>query len=249
MQQQQDEEQRDSRRREEAAVASTKLEDRAAAALAEVHTAATAAAVEKTPAVEKAEAAAAAAGDLQGTASRAAAAEEDETAAAAAAAREELESEAEEAPHQEEYIYAEDEPFLARPFIHIDQPRAYLRQQPPWLSSEQRVYSRALFGKPIAAHPVLVAQTIHRLPHTPWPQVAIVGHSNVGKSSLLNALMHGRAVARSSRTPGRTRHLFMFDLGDHLSLVDLPGYGFARVKPVETGSVVGRCDEGRSAAR
>ncbi|PFH38379.1 GTP-binding protein [Besnoitia besnoiti] len=143
-------------------------------------------------------------------------------------------------------------PFLARPFVHVFQPRAYLDNSEalPWLSPEQRKYSRILFGKPIAAHPVLVAQTLHKLPHNPWPQVAVVGHSNVGKSSLLNALMHGRDVARScskplpngrvltlpkvapvSHLPGRTRHLFTFDLGNHLSLVDLPGYGFARVKP------------------
>ncbi|KFG37753.1 GTP-binding protein [Toxoplasma gondii p89] len=123
-------------------------------------------------------------------------------------------------------------PLLARPFVHAFQPREFLnREDLPWLSPEQRKYSRILFGKPIAAHPVLVAQTLHKLPHNPWPQVAAVGHSNVGKSSLLNALMHGRDVARSCSKPGRTRHLFTFDLGNHLSLVDLPGYGFARVKP------------------
>ncbi|CBZ55827.1 putative GTP-binding protein [Neospora caninum Liverpool] len=146
---------------------------------------------------------------------------------------------------------AEPVPLLARPFVHAFQPREFLnRDDLPWLTSEQKKYSRILFGKPIAAHPVLVAQTLHKLPHNPWPQVAAVGHSNVGKSSLLNALMHGRDVARScsiplpngkvltlpkvapvSHAPGRTRHLFTFDLGNHLSLVDLPGYGFARVKP------------------
>ncbi|KEP59923.1 UNVERIFIED_CONTAM: GTP-binding protein [Hammondia hammondi] len=123
-------------------------------------------------------------------------------------------------------------PLLARPFVHAFQPREFLnREDLSWLSPEQKKYSRILFGKPIAAHPVLVAQTLHKLPHNPWPQVAAVGHSNVGKSSLLNALMHGRDVARSCSKPGRTRHLFTFDLGNHLSLVDLPGYGFARVKP------------------
>ncbi|PHJ23591.1 gtp-binding protein [Cystoisospora suis] len=144
-------------------------------------------------------------------------------------------------------------PYLAQPYIHAFEPRRHLyhlgeNSKPSWMSPEHCHYSRILFGKPIAAHPVLVAQTIHKLPNNPWPQVAVVGHSNVGKSSLLNALMHGRDVARScskplpngkvltlpkvapvSHTPGRTRHLFIFDLGNHMSLVDLPGYGFARV--------------------
>jgi GTP-binding protein len=59
-------------------------------------------------------------------------------------------------------------------------------------------------------------------------EVAFAGRSNVGKSSLLNALTGRRALARVSTEPGRTRQLNFFDLGDRLTLVDMPGYGYAR---------------------
>jgi GTP-binding protein len=61
------------------------------------------------------------------------------------------------------------------------------------------------------------------------PEVAFLGRSNVGKSSLLNRLVRHRAVARVSRTPGRTREINFFCLNDAIVLVDLPGYGYARV--------------------
>ena len=61
------------------------------------------------------------------------------------------------------------------------------------------------------------------------PEVAFLGRSNVGKSSLLNKLVRNRAVARVSRTPGRTREINFFRLNDAIVLVDLPGYGYARV--------------------
>lgn len=66
------------------------------------------------------------------------------------------------------------------------------------------------------------------LPATALPEVAFAGRSNVGKSSLLNALTGRRTLARTSHTPGRTRQLNFFDLGGRLVLVDLPGYGYAR---------------------
>lgn len=59
------------------------------------------------------------------------------------------------------------------------------------------------------------------------PEIAIAGRSNVGKSSLINALVRKRGLARTSRTPGRTRQLNFFLVDDELVLVDLPGYGFA----------------------
>lgn len=59
-------------------------------------------------------------------------------------------------------------------------------------------------------------------------EVAMVGRSNAGKSSLLNALSLKPALAKVSKTPGKTRHLNLFYVGDHLSLVDLPGYGYAQ---------------------
>jgi GTP-binding protein len=59
------------------------------------------------------------------------------------------------------------------------------------------------------------------------PEVAIAGRSNVGKSSLINALLGRRGLARTSRTPGRTRQLNFFLVNDDFLVVDLPGYGFA----------------------
>jgi GTP-binding protein len=59
------------------------------------------------------------------------------------------------------------------------------------------------------------------------PEVAVAGRSNVGKSSLLNALLGRRGLARTSSTPGRTRQLNFFLVNDRLVIVDLPGYGFA----------------------
>src|ERR1700728_5163180 len=61
------------------------------------------------------------------------------------------------------------------------------------------------------------------------PEIAFAGRSNVGKSSLINALTGRAALARTSRTPGRTRELIFFNLGDRLTLVDMPGYGYAAV--------------------
>jgi GTP-binding protein len=72
------------------------------------------------------------------------------------------------------------------------------------------------------------AATIDRLPEAALPEVAFAGRSNVGKSSLINALTGRGALARASNTPGRTRQINFFNLGDALMLVDLPGYGYAR---------------------
>ncbi len=66
------------------------------------------------------------------------------------------------------------------------------------------------------------------LPDDPIPEVAFAGRSNVGKSSLLNAMIGRGSLARTSNTPGRTRELNYFRLGDTLHIVDMPGYGYAR---------------------
>jgi GTP-binding protein len=61
------------------------------------------------------------------------------------------------------------------------------------------------------------------------PELAVVGRSNVGKSSLINALVGQNGLARTSRTPGRTRLLNWFEIDGRFNLVDLPGYGYAAV--------------------
>ena len=66
-------------------------------------------------------------------------------------------------------------------------------------------------------------------PEPQLPEIAFAGRSNVGKSSLLNALVRRKAFARVSRTPGRTREINFFRVNDRFMLVDLPGYGYAKI--------------------
>jgi GTP-binding protein len=84
---------------------------------------------------------------------------------------------------------------------------------------------------------LLSAPQLRFLPETDVPEIAFCGRSNVGKSSLLNALTGRRAMARTSVTPGRTQELNFFEVGEptQFRLVDMPGYGFAKapVKVVE----------------
>ena len=84
---------------------------------------------------------------------------------------------------------------------------------------------------------LLSAPQLKFLPEPDYPEVAFCGRSNVGKSSLINALTLRRSIARASVTPGRTQELNFFEVGDptQFRLVDMPGYGFAKapVKVVE----------------
>jgi len=73
------------------------------------------------------------------------------------------------------------------------------------------------------------ATQLEHIPNDNLPQVAFVGRSNVGKSSLINALCNRKSLARTSKTPGRTQQLNFFNLNNQLHIVDLPGYGYAKV--------------------
>ena len=84
---------------------------------------------------------------------------------------------------------------------------------------------------------LLSAPELRFLPEADLPEIAFAGRSNVGKSSLINAVTGRKSIARASVTPGRTQELNFFEVGDptRLRLVDMPGYGFAKapVKVVE----------------
>ncbi len=87
------------------------------------------------------------------------------------------------------------------------------------------------------------AARIDQLPEPEGIEIAFAGRSNVGKSSLINGLTGRKAVARTSNTPGRTRQINFFTLGDSpLRLVDLPGYGYARAARSEVAAWTGLVD-------
>src|ERR1700761_5861900 len=92
--------------------------------------------------------------------------------------------------------------------------------------------ARVLFAHPVAF--LMGAAAIAGLPAPDLPEVAFAGRSNVGKSSLINALVGRKDLARASSEPGRTREVNFFVLDERIRLVDLPGYGFARASKTET---------------
>lgn len=79
----------------------------------------------------------------------------------------------------------------------------------------------------------IVCGITSKLPETDKVEIAFAGKSNVGKSSLINALMNRKALARTSATPGKTQTINFYNINDRMYLVDLPGYGYARVSEKE----------------
>ena len=93
---------------------------------------------------------------------------------------------------------------------------------PDWAEAGRRLFSARCEFVFAAAHS-------DGLPSVGVPEIAFAGRSNVGKSSLINALTGRSGLARTSRTPGRTQELIFFDLDGKVQLVDMPGYGYAAV--------------------
>lgn len=102
--------------------------------------------------------------------------------------------------------------------------------------------------KVLAADYVLSAPGLPQLPRDRMPEVAFAGRSNVGKSSLLNALLHRKNLAKTSATPGKTRLLNCYRINNAFYFIDLPGYGYARV-PAEERLTWGEMVEGYMTGR
>jgi len=107
------------------------------------------------------------------------------------------------------------------------------------MSLEAEAPDWAEVGRKLFAGPcdfVFAATRSDGLPPTGAPEVAFAGRSNVGKSSLINALTGRNGLARTSHTPGRTQELIFFDLHGCATLVDMPGYGYAAVAKAKSAS-------------
>ena len=102
----------------------------------------------------------------------------------------------------------------------------------PW-TEEQILAGRRLFAGP--SRFIMGVVALEQLPQATRPEIAFAGRSNAGKSSLINALTGKTGLARASNTPGRTRELNFFEIGDALTLVDMPGYGYAKAAKSDVG--------------
>lgn len=91
--------------------------------------------------------------------------------------------------------------------------------------------ARKLFAGPCDF--MLGVAGLRQLPTADLPEIAFAGRSNVGKSSLVNALTNRNTLAKTSHTPGRTQQLNFFNLGERLFMVDMPGYGYAKVSKTQ----------------
>jgi GTP-binding protein len=101
-------------------------------------------------------------------------------------------------------------------------------------------HGRVLFEQPCRF--VIGCVKLDQVPTDSTPEIAFAGRSNVGKSSILNALVRQNTLARTSNTPGRTREINFFNLGEQLMLADLPGYGYARVSKAQVQQWTGLVD-------
>ena len=97
----------------------------------------------------------------------------------------------------------------------------------PIFTEDEIETARVFFAQPVSF--VMGAVRMDAMPAPDLPEVAFAGRSNVGKSSLINGLVGQKYLARASNEPGRTREINFFLLAEKVRLVDLPGYGFARV--------------------
>jgi GTP-binding protein len=101
-----------------------------------------------------------------------------------------------------------------------------LKAQAPALDADALEEGRRLFARECRF--IAAGAAFGQLPPSDAPEVAFIGRSNVGKSSLINALTGRKSLARVSHSPGRTRQINLFQLDGRLNLADLPGYGFAK---------------------